>query len=167
MYGQPTGLRGDALAASVNQFILVDRHPWVYSDRIGPAKSASVQKSIVWSAVAEGRRPTGFSKCRAIGVKPRCPASPGSTFAQIFGDQCELVERGLQVFDDLGSDDIGGRQIGGVFQAFVLEPKDVQAGLVTFDQVVIAERVELLGFLPLVAIFGVVAGDKVVKVLAA
>ena len=93
--------------------------------------SARVQKS---SLECSNRRPTGFSKCRAIEVKPRRPASSGSAFTQIFGDQCELVERGLQVFDDLRSDHVGSRKIGSVLQAVVFEPEDVEAARVASGQ---------------------------------
>ena len=87
--------------------------------------------------------------------------------AQVLCDQGELVQRGLQILDDLGGDHVGGGEIGGVFQAVVFEPEDVQAGFVALDQVVVGEGVEALGLLALVAILGVVAGDEIVQVLAA
>jgi len=86
---------------------------------------------------------------------------------QILGDQGEFVEGGLQVFYYLGGDYVGFGEIGGIFQAIVLQPENVQAGFVAFYQVVIVEGVEALGFLALVAIFGMVAGDKIIQVLAA
>ena len=86
---------------------------------------------------------------------------------QVLGDQGEFVQRSLQVLDDLGGDHVGGGQIGGVLQTIVLQPEDVQGGLVAFDQVVVAKGVEALCLLALVAIFGAVTGYEVVKVLAA
>lgn len=52
---------------------------------------------------------------------------------QIPRDQCKLIQRGLQILYDLGGDDVGRRQIGGIFQAFIAQPEDVQAGFVPFD----------------------------------
>jgi hypothetical protein len=42
-----------------------------------------------------------------------------------------LLQRGAEVFDDLGGDDGRGREAVGVLQRIVLEPEDVEAGLVT------------------------------------
>lgn len=47
----------------------------------------------------------------------------------------------MQVFYDPGGDHIGGEETGGVLQAVVLEPEDVQAGFVALNQVVIVEGV--------------------------
>jgi hypothetical protein len=59
--------------------------------------------------------------------------TPCLTLSQVLGDQGELVEGGLQVLDDFGGDYVGGGEIGGILQAVVLEPEDVQAGLVALD----------------------------------
>ena len=88
-------------------------------------------------------------------------------FSQIFGDQGKFVQCGSKVFYDLGCDYVGGGEIGGVLEAIVFQPENVQAGFVAFDQIVVSEGVEALGFLALVAIFGMVAGDKIIQVLAA
>jgi hypothetical protein len=37
-----------------------------------------------------------------------------------------LAERRLKVFDDFSGDDVGVWEIGGVFERFVFEPKDVE-----------------------------------------
>ena len=52
-------------------------------------------------------------------------------------DRLELLERGAQVFGDLGSNQIGVGQVGGVFERLVLEPEDVEADLVALEQLVI------------------------------
>ena len=52
---------------------------------------------------------------------------------QIRRDLGELLQRRLQIFDDLGGDHVGVGQVGGVLQALVLEPEDVQAELVALD----------------------------------
>jgi len=43
---------------------------------------------------------------------------------------CELGQRRLEVLNDLGSDDAGGREVVGVLQALVTQPEDVEVGLV-------------------------------------
>jgi hypothetical protein len=37
--------------------------------------------------------------------------------------ESQLGQSGLQVFDDLGGDDVRARKIGAVFEAFVFEPE--------------------------------------------
>ena len=41
-------------------------------------------------------------------------------YLQVRGNQRELVQRRLQVLGNLGRNDFGGGQIGGVFQTLVL-----------------------------------------------
>lgn len=93
--------------------------------------------------------------------------SAGSTLAQIFGNQRKLIQRRLQILYNLCGDHIRGGKIGGVLEAVVLEPEDVEAGFVALDPVVVGEGMEALGFLALVAILCAVAGDEIVRVLAA
>ena len=81
----------------------------------------------------------------------------------VFGDSGELLEGGLEVFDDAGGEDFGGCQSIGIFKTFVAEPEEVEADFVAFEQVIVAEGVEVVAFLALVTIFGVVAGDEVVE----
>jgi hypothetical protein len=50
--------------------------------------------------------------------------------AQIRGDFAELLEGGFEVFDDFLSEDIGVGKVVGLFQAFVAEPENVEAGFV-------------------------------------
>jgi len=38
----------------------------------------------------------------------------------------QLGQRGLEIFDDFLGDDVGVREIGAVFEAFVFEPEDVE-----------------------------------------
>jgi hypothetical protein len=40
------------------------------------------------------------------------------------------LERGFQVFDDLGGDDAGIGEVGAVFEAFVFQPENVEVELV-------------------------------------
>jgi hypothetical protein len=86
---------------------------------------------------------------------------------QIRRYQGKLIERSLQILDDLSGDHIGGRQVGGVLQAVVLEPENVEAGLVTLYQLFIGERMQTLRLFPLVSVLGFVAGDEVVQVFPA
>lgn len=86
---------------------------------------------------------------------------------QVFGDERELVERGLQILHNLGGNHVGGGQVGGILQALVLQPENIQAGLVPLHHLVVIEGVESLGFFALVAVLGVIARDEVVQVLAA
>ena len=58
----------------------------------------------------------------------------------------------MQVLDDLGGDDVGGGEVGGVLERLVLEPEDVEVGLVALDQVVVGERVAALALDALVAV---------------
>src|SRR5712692_2927946 len=72
--------------------------------------------------------------------------------------------RALQVFDDAGGQRAGGWQVVGVFEAFVTQPEEIEAQLIAFEQVIVAEGVETLVFLALVAVLGVVAGHEIVEV---
>jgi hypothetical protein len=82
------------------------------------------------------------------------------------GQLGELGESGLEVLDDLGGDDAGGGEVVGVLQALVAEPEDVETGLVTGDQLVVAEAAEPLALLALAPLAGLVAPDEVVEVFA-
>ena len=64
---------------------------------------------------------------------------------QIPRDQPKLLQRRLQVLNDFLGDDIRRREVVGISQAFVLQPEDVQAGLVTVVRLVAGdELVEIL-----------------------
>ena len=52
---------------------------------------------------------------------------------QVRNDFAELFQRCLQIFHNLGGDDVGGWEIGGVFEGLVFEPEDVEVDLVAFD----------------------------------
>lgn len=51
----------------------------------------------------------------------------------------------MQVLDNLGCQNGGVRQIGGVAQAVVPEPEDIEIGLVALDQILVGEAPEALG----------------------
>jgi len=54
---------------------------------------------------------------------------------QVRGDFAELFEGGFEVLDDFLGENVGIGKIVGVFEAFVSQPGDVEAGLVTVDEV--------------------------------
>jgi len=56
---------------------------------------------------------------------------------QVLGDRLELLQCSAEVFDDFGGDDGGVGEVVGVLQGIVLEPEDVEAGLVAGDQLVV------------------------------
>ena len=64
----------------------------------------------------------------------------------------------------LGGQDFGFGQVFGVFQAFILEPEDVQVRLVAGGKGVVVEGLEAFRLLALAAVGGVEAGDKVLQV---
>ncbi len=61
----------------------------------------------------------------------------------------------MQVFDDAGGQRAGGGEVVGVFEAVVAQPEEIEAELVAFEQFIVAEGVETLAFLALVAVLGV------------
>ena len=75
-----------------------------------------------------------------------------------------MFEGGFEVFHDLGGDDVGGWEIGAVFQGFIFEPENVEVYLVAFDEVVVGEALETFALRTLVAVLGVIAGNEVVQV---
>lgn len=70
----------------------------------------------------------------------------------VTGDFSELVQRRVQILDDLLGNLAGRGKVVGVLEALVAEPEDVEADLVALDQFVVAERppapVGLLGLVP-------------------
>ena len=52
---------------------------------------------------------------------------------QISCDFGELSQRGLEIFYDFGGDNVGIREVGAVFEAFVFEPEDVEVKFVALD----------------------------------
>ena len=52
-------------------------------------------------------------------------------------DTAELFERGFEVIDDFLGENVGIGEIVGVFEAFVSEPEDVEAGFVAVDELVV------------------------------
>ena len=84
--------------------------------------------------------------------------------SQFCGDQGELIQCGLQILGDFGGDHVWIGQIGGIFQAIVFQPEDIQTDFVAFDQVFVVEDVESFRFFAVVAVLRVVASDEVVEV---
>lgn len=117
---------------------------------------------------------------RSGNERPECPETDpfGSAcvfipVSQIIGDQSELLQRRLKLFDNLSGDDARLGKVFGGFEAFVFEPKDIEARLIAADQFVIVvgapAAVGILlgpGRLALVAVLRVVAGDEFVEVFA-
>jgi len=80
------------------------------------------------------------AKSAVFAVRPS--ASPASSSPDEDGPRdssvrhgLELGESGSQVVDDLAGDDVGGRQVVDVVQGVVLEPGDVEIGLVAGHEV--------------------------------
>ncbi len=93
--------------------------------------------------------------------------------SQILRDGAELFQCRLQVLDDRGGEDVGLREVSGLFQRFVADPEDVEVGLVTGHRLVVGEGLPasvgvVLGpcLGSLIAVLGVVAGDEVVQIFA-
>ena len=61
---------------------------------------------------------------------------------QIVRDFGELGEGGLEVFHDLSRDHIGVGEIGAVFEAIVLQPKNVE---VKFIALAIPRKIDAMG----------------------
>jgi len=60
----------------------------------------------------------------------------------------------LEVFDDLGGDDVGIRKVGAVLKRFVFEPEDVEVEFVALEQLLIGETFEALGLFFLSSVLG-------------
>lgn len=69
------------------------------------------------------------------------------------------------MLDDLLLQHIRRGQVVKVVQAFVLQPEDVQAGLVAGHQVFVTVELEAIGGAPVLAVLGVVADDEVAQVI--
>jgi hypothetical protein len=67
-------------------------------------------------------------------------------FAQLPGNAFKLLQRGFQVFDDFGGDDIRRGQVGGIFQGLVAQPEDVEIDFVAGDQFFVGEDAPAAGF---------------------
>jgi hypothetical protein len=79
----------------------------------------------------------------------------------------------LEIFDYLGGDDVGVREIGAVFEAFVFKPKDVEIEFVALGERVVIVRTPAtlrIVFRPrwfsVLAILWIVGSDEVVEVAA-
>jgi hypothetical protein len=76
----------------------------------------------------------------------------------------KLVQRRLEVLNDLGRDDLGCWQIVAVLQGLVPEPEDVQGRLVAANGLFIPEGSESVGLGSLVPVGRVVATNEVLKI---
>jgi hypothetical protein len=92
---------------------------------------------------------------------------------QVFSNQPELLQRRLQIFDDFLRNHIGRRQVVRVSKAFIFEPKNVEARLVSRNQLIIAVSAPTtvgvclaLRRAPLVAVGRVVERHKLIEVFA-
>lgn len=87
-------------------------------------------------------------------------------------DLPKALHAGLQILDDLLSQDIRVRQVVQVREAFVLDPGDVQAGLVSGDDILVRELppssfgilLYIEGFLAFIDVGRVIAVDEVSEV---
>jgi hypothetical protein len=84
-----------------------------------------------------------------------------------------LFQGGFEVFDDFLGDNVRLGEIVGLFQAFVSEPENIQAGFVAVDELFIGVSAPALaGILlrpsrrPLMTVLGIVALDELVEVFA-
>jgi len=51
----------------------------------------------------------------------------------------EVLERRLEFLDDLSREDVGRRKVGGVLEAVVFEPQQIEVGLGTGEEVLVEE----------------------------
>jgi hypothetical protein len=109
--------------------------------------------------------------------KDRHPALPLAGMVRRFiavGDSRELFQGGLEIVRNFVSENVGSGEVIGILQALVLEPEDIEVGLVAFDEVLVIVRAKaalgiLLGVpggLAKVAFSWPVAADKLVQVAA-
>ena len=68
----------------------------------------------------------------------------GDSLSNISRDQHKLIQRGLQVLSDFSGDHVRIGEIGRILQALVLQPENIQADFVTFQQVFVSEGLEAL-----------------------
>lgn len=95
-------------------------------------------------------------------------------YLQVSRNGLELFEGRLEIVGDFLGQDFGVGEVFAVFQAFVLEPEDVQVRLVALDQVLVVEGAPAaIGFLlrvprrpPLAPRLGLEALDEIVQVAA-
>ena len=83
---------------------------------------------------------------------------------QLRRDLHELVQRRLKIFSDLRCDHIRFWQVCRIFQAVIFQPEDIQAHLVAFNQLIVAEYMKAFAFLTLVPVLRFVARDEVIEV---
>ena len=89
-----------------------------------------------------------------------------STFLllQAFIDAAKLLQGRLKILGNLGSDPIRQRKVFGIFQAFVLQPEDIQANLVALDKLIIAKRLKPVRLLPVVPVGRMITRYEVLQI---
>ena len=85
--------------------------------------------------------------------------------SQLFIYRPELTQRRLQALHNLRRQHLGRRQVIGVFQAFILEPENVQAGLVPLHQLFVAEGLEPLALFPLMPVLWIITLYEVLQIV--
>src|SRR3989442_11638260 len=95
--------------------------------------------------------------CRRLGRRSCCDLPPSTAFGLAFvavrrlcprqplGHLSELGKCSLKVLDDLCRDQPGRREVRGILQRLVPQPKDVETGLIAGDQILVGERPEPFG----------------------
>src|SRR3954471_10425780 len=83
------------------------------------------------------------------------------------GHRLGLGQRSGEVVDDLPGDDLGRRQVVDVLERGVLQPGDVEVGLVTRDEFLVREPAEALALLALATATRPAGLDEFVEVCAA
>jgi len=68
---------------------------------------------------------------------------------QVLRNGRKLLECGLQIGGDVGSDDFRRRQVRGLLERVVFQPEDVQVHLVALGQLFVGEGLEALALLPI------------------
>jgi hypothetical protein len=119
-------------------------------------------------------RPSVFRQL-ATGYSRSCLCTKGRLYeewsiysrsSKIRCDQRKLIQCGLQVFGNLRRNHIGIRQIGGVLQAFIFKPEDIEVHFVAFQKIFVCERLEAFGFFARVPVLSVVVADEIIQVFA-
>ena len=106
----------------------------------------------------------GFRVCAPSRAR-RVTRRPEFLLPQILLYRRELLKSSLQIFNDLGCYDRRVRQVGRVLQRIILEPEYVQVRFITLHELIVAKSFEPPGFPPLVLVFCMKAGNKIIQVV--
>ena len=105
---------------------VTERHAGPDVEVTHPTLMAATAFSTIRAPRARAERP---SCACASAAPPSCPVAPALySFSprQTLSNRGKLGQGGLQVFNDLGGDDLGRRQVIGVFEGLISEPEDVE-----------------------------------------